>query len=115
MDFARLSALPLSAQAGSSRQCAPGQGHRMKGAAARADIVFAAPPLTFNRRAALTYTGIADKLFAQLEDNGALTGRPIGRNGERVYLREQLDEVTIKLFRTTATDIDDEFEGIGRG
>jgi hypothetical protein len=76
------------------------------------DIVFAAPPLTFNRRAALRYTGIADKLFAALERSGALTGRPIGRNGETVFLREQLDQVTARLFGTGLNDIDDEFEGL---
>ena len=75
-------------------------------------IAFGAVPLTFNRRAALTYTGISDKIFAALERNGSLTPRPIGRNGERIFLREQLDAVTLKLFGTGATDIDDEFEGI---
>lgn len=77
------------------------------------DIVFAAPPLTFNRRAALRYTGLSEKLFAALERNGSLAGRPIGRNGEVVYLREQLDKVTAQLFGAGLNDIDDEFEGIG--
>jgi len=84
----------------------------MSGAAAR-QVMFAATPLTFNRPAALAYTGISDKLFAALERNGQLTGRAIGRNGERVFLREQLDAVTIRLFGTGATDIDEEFEGVG--
>jgi hypothetical protein len=82
------------------------------GAAAQ-QVVFAATPLTFNRRGALAYTGISDKLFSALERNGSLTARPLGRNGERMFLREQLDAVTVKLFGTGATDIDDEFEGIG--
>uniref|UniRef100_UPI0035CB56FC hypothetical protein n=1 Tax=uncultured Sphingomonas sp. TaxID=158754 RepID=UPI0035CB56FC len=82
-------------------------------AAAAQQVVFAVPPLTFNRRAALGYTGISDKLFSALEKSGALTPRPLGRNGERIFLREQLDAVTVKLFGAGATDIDDEFEGIG--
>lgn len=83
----------------------------MSAAAAR-QVVFAATPLTFNRPAALTYTGISAQLFTTLERNGQLTGRRIGRNGEQVYLREQLDSVTAKLFGAGATDIDDEFEGL---
>lgn len=81
-------------------------------ASAARDIVFAAVPLTFGRSAALRYTGISERLFAQLERAGSFTGRKIGRNGETVYLREQLDQVTARLFGAGATDIDDEFEGI---
>lgn len=80
--------------------------------AAAQQITFNTPPLTFNRRAALAYTGISEKLFAQLERAGTLTGRKIGRNGEAVFLREQLDSATTRLFGAGATDIDDEFEGI---
>jgi hypothetical protein len=84
----------------------------MSAAAAR-DIVFAAAPLTFNRPSALRYTGLSEKLFTQLERSGSLAGRKIGRNGEVVYLREQLESVTTKLFGAAGTDIDEEFEGIG--
>ncbi len=81
-------------------------------AAAAREIVFATAPLTFNRPSALRFTGISDKLFSTLEDNGSLSGRKIGRNGEMVYLREQLEAVTVKLFGAGATDIDDEFETV---
>lgn len=83
------------------------------GRLAPGDVVFAAAPLTFNRLAALAYTGISEKLFNQLEAAGSLSGRRIGRNGQVVYLREQLDTVTTRLFGAGATDIDDEFEGLG--
>lgn len=76
------------------------------------DIVFAAVPLTFGRSAALRYTGLSERLFTHLERAGSLTGRKIGRNGETVFLREQLDKVTARLFGADTTDIDDEFEGI---
>ncbi|WP_188064665.1 hypothetical protein [Sphingobium sp. KCTC 72723] len=82
------------------------------GAAAR-QVTFNTPPLTFNRDAALQYTGLAPKLFTHLETSGSLTGRRIGRNGELVYLREHLDKVTANLFGGTSTDIDSEFEGLG--
>ncbi|MGI4947578.1 MAG: hypothetical protein ACRYHC_02630 [Janthinobacterium lividum] len=82
-------------------------------ATAARDIVFAAAPLTYNRPDALRYTGLSDKLFGQLERNGQLTGRRIGRNGELIFLREQLDAVTSKLFGAVTTSIDDEFEGLG--
>ena len=78
-------------------------------------VTFNVLPLTFNREAALQYTGIAPKLFGQLEASGSIVGRRIGRNGELVYLREQLDSMTSRLFGTVTTDIDDEFEGLGRG
>ncbi len=76
-------------------------------------VTFNVPPLTFNRDAALQYTGLAPKLFGQLEQAGSICGRRIGRNGEVVYLREQLDLVTTSLFGAASTDIDDEFGGLG--
>lgn len=76
-------------------------------------VTFNVQPLTFNREAALGYTGLAPKLFGQLEAAGSITGRRIGRNGEVVYLREQLDAVTASLFGAAVTDIDDEFGAIG--
>ena len=76
-------------------------------------VTFNVPPLTFNRDAALRYTGLAPKLFAQLEAAGSITGRKIGRNGEQVYLREQLDSVTASLFGAATTDIDNEFGALG--
>lgn len=82
------------------------------GAAAR-QVTFNVPPLTFNRDDALRYTGIAPSLFQRLEAAGTLTGRRIGRNGEVVYLREQLDAVTSNLFGAVSTDIDDEFGALG--
>jgi hypothetical protein len=81
-------------------------------ASAARDIVFAAVPLTFPRPAALRYTGLSEKLFGALERNGQLTGKRIGKNGEVIFLREQLDAVTTKLFGAAATDIDDEFEDV---
>lgn len=81
-------------------------------AASERQPIFLATPLTFNRATALIYTGISVKLFAWLERDGQLTGRRIGRNGEKIYLREQLDTVTAKLFGASRTDIDVEFEGI---
>lgn len=82
------------------------------GAPAR-EVIFAAVPLTFNRKHALAYTGIASKLFSALERSGSLTGRRIGKNGEVIYLRAQLDMVVHRLFGIDGTDIDDEFRGIG--
>lgn len=69
-------------------------------------------PAALNREEALAYTHISEKLFAQLEKAGTLTGRRIGRNGEVIYLREQLESVTARLFGNGSNDIDDEFEGI---
>lgn len=70
-------------------------------------------PAAMNRDEALEYTRLAGKLFGQLERNGSLTGKRIGRNGEVVFLREQLDAVTRRLFAAGLSDIDDEFEGVG--
>ncbi|WP_313337339.1 hypothetical protein [Sphingobium yanoikuyae] len=81
------------------------------GAAAR-QVTFNVPPLTFNRDDALRYTGLAPKLFGQLETAGSIKGMRIGRNGEVVFLREQLDAVTANLFGGSNSDIDDEFEGL---
>lgn len=78
-----------------------------------AQIAFTAAPLAFNRADALAFTGLSEKLFDQLERNGALAGRPFGRKGQRMYYREQLERVTANLFGAGASDIDDEFEGIG--
>lgn len=82
------------------------------GAPAR-QVVFNVPPLTFNRDDALRYTGLAPSLFQRLEATGSLTGRRLGRHGEVVFLREQLDTVTSNLFGAVSTDIDDEFGAIG--
>lgn len=79
----------------------------------RHDINFAAIPLSFCRSDALAFTGLSEKLFDALERNGALAGRPIGRKGQKMYYREQLERVTANLFGAGASDIDDEFEGIG--
>ena len=70
-------------------------------------------PAAMNREMALAYTGLSEKLFDQLERTGRVAGKKFGRSGERVYLRAQLDEVTSLLFGRGASDIDDEFEGVG--
>lgn len=70
-------------------------------------------PIALNREEALAYTHLSEKLFAQLEKAGTLTPRKIGKNGEAIYLREQLDSATARLFGKGSNDIDDEFEGIG--
>lgn len=75
-------------------------------------VVFAAVPLAFNRENALRYTGIAERLFNQLEKAGSLTGRKVGKNGEVMYSREQLERVAASLYGAGAIDLDEEF-GIG--
>ena len=83
-------------------------------AARKLEPTFTAAPLTFNREGALAYTGIAPRLFDQLERAKRLTGRPIGPHGEKRYLRGQLDAITANFFGA-GTDIDDEFEGLNLG
>ncbi|WP_300115089.1 hypothetical protein [Sphingobium sp.] len=82
------------------------------GAAAQ-QVTFNVPPFTFNRDAALRYTGLAPTLFERLEREGSITGKRVGRHGEVVYLRDQLEKVTAALFGGSTSDIDDEFEGLG--
>jgi hypothetical protein len=81
------------------------------GAHARIDrpVVFSAPPLAFNRAEALGFTRLSEKLFKQLEDNGSIVGKRLGRNGEVIYARDQLEAVHRRLFGEAPTDIDDEF------
>lgn len=82
-------------------------------ATGRGPVIFATTPLTFNRRDALAYTGVAEKMFDALEKAGSLTSRAIGRSGARVYHRDQLDQVVANLFGGAYSSIDNEFEGIG--
>lgn len=70
-------------------------------------------PEALTREEALAYTNLAEKMFDRLERAGSITGRLIGRNGAKLYLRDQLRAVTHNLFGNGANDIDDEFEGIG--
>lgn len=76
-------------------------------------VMFAIQPLTLNRADALQFTGISGKLFDELERNGSLVPKPVGKSGQKLYYREQLEAVTARLFGAGASDIDDEFEGIG--
>lgn len=73
------------------------------------------PPLAMNRDTALAYTGLAPKLFDQMERAGQLTGKPIGRNGEKIYSREQLEAITGRFFGAANIDVDDEFSGADLG
>lgn len=73
-------------------------------------VQFAIMPLTLNRRAALDFTGIAPKLFDELVRQRSITGRKIGRNGQTIYLRAELERVVRDLFGQADTDIDDEFD-----
>ena len=79
-------------------------------------VMFSMQPLTLNRADALKFTGISEKLFDALERNGSLVPRQLGRHGQKMYLREQLERATANLFGVGATDIDDEFEDLrGQG
>jgi hypothetical protein len=69
-------------------------------------------PAAMNRELALSYLGVAPKLFDQLDRTGGLRGKRIGRNGEKLYPREQLDALLTRLFGPSALDIDDELEGL---
>lgn len=60
---------------------------------------------------ALAFTGLAPKLFAELERAGSISGRRYGRNGATVYLTSALRETVVSLFGT-GSSIDDEFEGL---
>lgn len=70
------------------------------------------PPLAMNRETALAYTGLAPKLFDLIERQGGLSGKKIGRNGEKIYPRDQLDQVVQRMFVAANVDIDDEIEGL---
>jgi hypothetical protein len=72
-------------------------------------------PAALNRDEALAYMRIAPKLFDQLDRTGGVSGKKLGRNGEKVYPREQLDQVLTRLFGQSATDTDDEFAGADVG
>lgn len=63
-----------------------------------ARVVFNVVPLTFSRRDALIYTGIADKLFRELERSGSIRGKRIGRNGQIMYLEQDLRSAVSRLF-----------------
>lgn len=66
------------------------------------------PPLAMNRDTALEYTGLAPKLFDELEARGDFAGKKIGRNGEKMYPRDQLEAVTGRFWGVTSTNLDDE-------
>jgi len=70
-------------------------------------------PAALNRDEALAYTRLAPKLFDQIERTHGVTGKKLGRNGEKVYPRDQLDACLSRLFGAGMPDIDDEFGGIG--
>lgn len=76
-------------------------------------VMFSVQPLTLNRADALKFTGFSEKLFDALERKGSLVPKPLGRNGQKMYLREHLERAAANVFGAGATDIDDEFEGIG--
>lgn len=81
---------------------------------AAARITLQPPPLALDREGALAFMGIAPKLFDALERAGRITGKPLGRNGARIYQRSQLEEIVAGLFGAgAANDIDDEFAALG--
>lgn len=68
-------------------------------------------PAALNRDEALAYTRLAPKLFDQLERTGGVVGKRLGKNGEKVFPRDQLDALLTRLFGSANIDIDDEFAG----
>lgn len=64
-----------------------------------ARVIFNAMPLALSRKHALLYTGIADKLFTELEKSKSVKGMRIGRNGQLMYLVEDLRSAVNRLFR----------------
>jgi len=66
-------------------------------------------PLAMNRETALAYTGLAPKMFDQMETEGSIRGKRLGRNGEMIYPRDQLDQIIVRLFGSSTVDVDDEF------
>jgi predicted DNA-binding transcriptional regulator AlpA len=61
-------------------------------------LVVAVAPLCLTKPEALTYTGLADKAFAEFERDGSIVGRNVGPRGRKIYLRRQLDAVVGCLF-----------------
>jgi hypothetical protein len=72
------------------------------------------PPLAFDRAGALDYTGLAPKLFSELERAGSINPKRYGRNGGKLYLREELEGVMRALFGHEGPDIDDEISVLDR-
>jgi hypothetical protein len=70
------------------------------------------PPLAMNRETALAYTGLAPKLFDQIERQGGLAGKKLGRNGEKIYPRDQLEQIIQGVFVAANLDLDDEIAGL---
>lgn len=69
-----------------------------------AEVRFTLTPRNLTREQALAYLGWAPKLFDLMEKQGAITGRPHGRNGTKIYSRELLDEVDRKRSGAAAND-----------
>lgn len=69
-------------------------------------------PAALNRDEALSFMRIAPKLFDAMEKSGTLTGKKLGKNGEKVYLAEHCRQALDRLFGPAALDIDDEIEGL---
>lgn len=79
------------------------------------EVRFAVAPRNLTREEALAYTRWSPKFFDLMEKGGAIVGKPHGRNGQKIYSREQLDDVDRSLSPagTPANDIDDEFGALG--
>lgn len=79
-----------------------------------ARVIVHAEPLTLNREDALEFTGLAPKMFDQMEAAGRIKGKCLGRKGEKIYRTAELREVVDLLFgKGAANDVDGEFEGLG--
>ena len=61
-------------------------------------ITFNCVPLAMSREDALNYTGLSEASFRQLEREGKVKGRLLGKNGRIIYLTAQMDRAIAELF-----------------
>jgi predicted RNase H-like HicB family nuclease len=68
------------------------------------------PPLAMNRKQALAYTGVSDKIFRQAERRQRIRGLPIGRSGATVFHMDHLQRFVAELFGLQDPDDAIEFD-----
>lgn len=67
-------------------------------------------PAALTWEAALAYTSLSPLQLRRFKKLGVISARRAGRNGARIFLRSDLDQLLSTLFTPTSVNIEEDFD-----
>lgn len=67
-------------------------------------------PAALTYEAALAYTSLSPLQLRRFQKLGVISARRAGRNGARIFLRSELDQLLKTLFAPTSVNIEEDFD-----